>query len=221
MPYEEGSRPRSRSQGRLSALVDRIAQGDEAALKELVDAMARDVYWIALPVVRRESVAEEVLAEAFWQIWTQAHRYSVARGTVMAWVATIARSRAIDFARHLDTIERHEASIEVRGDPGDGCIPCSIEQTCRDTQLRRILESSAPAHRQVLHLAFYAGLSHIEIAEHCGLPLGTVKSHLRRGLAALRRACIAAGMHGTVPAARPADRRDATQHALGLGAPND
>ncbi len=214
MPYEEASSPRSRSQSRLSILVGRIALKDEAALRELVDAVARDVYWIALPIVQRDVAAEDVMAETFWQIWNQGDRYSVARGTVKAWVGAIARSRAIDFARHREAIERHEVSIEGEAEtaaevssstrdpsaaePEVEHIPCSIEKTSRDALLRRILEASAPAHRQVLFLAFYSGLSHIEIAQHCALPLGTVKSHLRRGLIALRQLCIAAGIHGSI-----------------------
>lgn len=111
---------------------------------------------------------------------------------------TITRSRAIDFMRRQATYLKHEVSTENRLEfesPTDDITPLHILQELERVRcLSGLLYSLAPIQRQLLSLAYWGGLSHGEIARHCGLSLGTVKSHIRRGLVSLREQCLAKGV---------------------------
>ena len=196
------------TQARLAAWVERIARQDERALSALHEAVSRDVYRMALRLVGRHAAADEVVGECFWQVWNQADRYMPERGAVMAWIASIARSRALDSLRRRKTLLQHEEPLgegrpeDPAGDDSpeecDG-VPACNEVASDDMEdgtlrIRALLDGLAPAQRQMLSLAFYGGLSHQEIAQHCCMPLGTVKSHVRRGLAALKAQCIDVGL---------------------------
>ena len=199
---------RARSnQGQLAGWIARIVHHDEGAFAALHEAVSHDVYRIALRLVGRHAAAEEVVGDCLWQVWNQADRYTPDRGAVMAWIASIARSRALDSLRRRKVVRQYEESIEdagiheratddevddIAGYQPEHDAPCA--ETTDEDAVRRLLDTLAPAQRQMLSLAFYAGLTHQEIAEHCDLPLGTVKSHLRRGLAALKEQCIEAGL---------------------------
>lgn len=169
-------------------LIARIADGDENALGRLYDDTAGRVYALALRIVRNAQDAEEVALDVYTQVWRNAERYDAARGRVLAWIMTMCRSRALDTLRRRETMETHpepemlRASDMIAGDdPQDW-----IELFERDGQVRRALNRLPQAQRDLLGLAFLRGLSHQEIADETRLPLGTVKSHIRKSLAALR-----------------------------------
>lgn len=174
---------------RLRGWITQISRGDEHALGQLHDATLGRVYGLALRITRNRQAAEEVAEDVYWQVWRQALRFDAARGTAIGWLLTITRSRALDSLRRVDEAQPHpepqtliacEASKE--GDPQD-----LLEATRRDHQLHAALATLDALPRQLLALAFFRGLTHEEIAVHCALPLGTVKSHIRRALAALKR----------------------------------
>ena len=174
---------------RLRGWIKQISRGDEQALGQLYDATLSRVYGLALRITRDPQSAEEVAEDVYWQVWRQALRFDAARGTVIAWLLTITRSRALDSLRRGDEAQAHpepqtliacEASME--GDPQD-----LLEATQRGNQLHAALATLDALPRQLLALAFFRGLTHEEIATHCALPLGTVKSHIRRALTALKR----------------------------------
>ena len=175
---------------RLRALIARVAGHDEAALGELYDLTHGRVHGIALRITRRREVAEEVTEDAYWQVWRQALRFDPARGNAMAWLLTIARSRALDTLRRADPAEAHpepetlaDADFAPSGDPQD-----LLAATQRDRALHAALATLDALPRQLLALAFFRGLTHEEIATQTALPLGTVKSHIRRALAVLKGA---------------------------------
>jgi RNA polymerase sigma factor (sigma-70 family) len=169
-------------------LLSAIAKGDEPALGALYDATVGRVYGLALRIVHQREAAEEVVEDVFLQVWQQAGRYDASRGKPLTWLLTICRSRALDYLRRVDDALVHpepetlvaEASDE-RTNPQD--LLLALE---RNSRLYAILEKLMPVQRQLLALAFFRGMTHQEIAEHTQLPLGTVKSHVRKALDKMR-----------------------------------
>ncbi len=164
-----------------------MSQGDEAALSDFYDATHGYCYGLALRIVRDQSLAEDVCAETYWQAWRKAANYDNARGTPIAWLLVMCRSRAIDELRRNEAgvinvdVKFIEDNLVEHDDPS-----ALISAMQEGDALAVALGALGEVPRQVLGLAFYSGLTHTEIAKHTGLPLGTVKSHLRRGQEALR-----------------------------------
>ena len=173
---------------RLVALMARVARGDQKALGELYDATASRIFSMARGITRNPQCAEEVTEDVYWQAWRQALRFDPQRGNVMAWLLTLARSRALDHLRRADPAVSHPEPETLRRDvPTDHVDPAEMLSAAQAEQcLKSALQRLAPQPRQLLALAFYRGLTHEEIAAQTQLPLGTVKSHLRRALATLR-----------------------------------
>ncbi len=173
----------------LRALLSGIRGHDDADLAALYDATSRRLYALALRITHEAAGAEEVLGDVYFQVWQQAGRYDSARGKVMPWLCTICRSRALDYLRRReqhagsDTLESRLDEAESTGDgPMDALA--GLE---RGSLLRAELEKLDAAQRQLLALAFFRDMSHQEIAKYTGMPLGTVKTTLRRSIQQLRR----------------------------------
>jgi RNA polymerase sigma-70 factor (ECF subfamily) len=180
---------RARDQDLIS-LVEQVAAGDQAALATLYDTTNRLVYGLILRVLGDTSSAEEVLLDVYTQVWRQAASYDAGRGTPLAWLTTIARSRAIDRLRSGWQDQQRKESLETLGDaPADAANP---EETTvaseRQRLVRAALAALSPEQREVIELAYYSGLSHSEIAEKLNQPLGTVKTRTRLGMMKLREA---------------------------------
>jgi RNA polymerase sigma-70 factor (ECF subfamily) len=169
----------------LCALIARIVHSDEAALRELYDTTVARVYGLALRITGRADAAEEVASDVFVQVWRDATRYDAERARVLTWLLTICRSRAIDFLRRRDLTEPlpdDDTLADEEGGPrNDPQDLMSATQT--HYALHAALTMLAPLQRQLLALAFFRGLTHDEIAEHCRMPLGT---HIRKALGILR-----------------------------------
>ena len=166
--------------------LERLRDRDATALEELYDRHTPLLYSVILRIVGRPPDAEEVLQEAWLQIWRSAERYDAGRGAVVAWLLTVARSRAIDRVRSAASRSRMEDRVEsdpplAGGGPAEG-----TERRQAGERVRAALDALSPQHRQVLELAYFGGLSQTEIAERLGAPLGTVKSWARQGLSKLR-----------------------------------
>lgn len=192
----------------LVQLVRRIVYQDEAAFADLYRSLCGSVYALVLRLVREIGGAEEVVEDVFWQVWRQAPRYDAGRGTVIAWVRRIARSRALDSLRA-------QASNPLRGaadlDDEDLPLPAAADDSdpllrlagARDAgQLEHALAALDPLRRQLVSLAFLRGCSQAEIAAQTGLPLGTVKSHIRRALLAMKATIEGAGAAQALPRGR-------------------
>ena len=187
------SLPEAPDEAELVALMGRIRFGDPEALGTLYDLALGRVYGLALRVLRQPQDAEEVVSDVFLQVWDQAVSYCPQRGTVMAWLQTLAWSRAVDRLRRLRR-QRLETPLHPDGD-GDAYasgedlpVDALLDHLGNVQALQRAFQSLTPVQCTVLELAYHEELSQPEIAERTGLPLGTVKSHARRGLAALRAA---------------------------------
>jgi RNA polymerase sigma-70 factor, ECF subfamily len=172
----------------LVPLVERVAAGDQLALAALYDATNRLIYSLVLRVLGDMGSAEEVLIDT--QVWRQAASYDANRGAPLAWMATIARSRAIDRLRSGWQDQHRKESLDVLGDtPANGSSPEEAAAASeRQKLVREALNLLTSEQRQVIELAYYSGLSHSEIAEKLNQPLGTVKTRTRLGMMKLREA---------------------------------
>ena len=180
--------PPTDAETRQAELIRGVAGGDQQALATLYDTTSRTVYGLLLRILSDPSTAEEVLLDVYTQVWRQAGSYSAVRGKPMAWLTTIARSRAIDRLRrgrqeHQLTVPLEEASGAARGaSVEDGVLAGEVGAV-----VRAALDALAPEQREVIELAYYGGMSHSEIAAARGLPLGTVKTRTRLGMMRLRQ----------------------------------
>lgn len=186
------------SDEQLCAWVDRVVDHDERALAALYDATLSRVYGLVLRIVRRAALAEEVVEDTYFQVWRQAARFDASRGRVLTWLLGMARSRAIDALRHEARFQ-HETLDDEDGHPvvGDATTSDELLDVARGhAELHRALLLLNAQPRQLVALAFFRGLSHEEIASETALPLGTVKSQIRRALATLRLHIGEGGLRG-------------------------
>lgn len=180
--------PSAEDDGALCKLLEGICARDQKALAAFYDLTVSRVYGIALRIVRVAEMAEEVVSDVYMQAWRDAARYDPARGRVLGWLLIMARTRALDALRRDDEAFAHPEPYELVGEPAaqrDDPLDL-LAATRAGTALHAALKALDPVPRQLVALAFFRGLTHSEIVEATGLPLGTVKTHIRRALAALK-----------------------------------
>ena len=186
--------PAADPQEQLAGLLARMADGDEAALAAFYDATVAKAYGLALRIVGSPAAAEEVVMDTYHQAWREARRFDAQRGAPMAFLMMMCRSRALDALRSRDQAVPHEDPASLIDDADHPCgddpvdLLAAIEER---SMLHGALALLAPAQRQMVALAFFRGMTHEEIAAHAALPLGTVKSQIRRALDVLRRSLAA------------------------------
>ncbi|HEX5707789.1 MAG TPA: sigma-70 family RNA polymerase sigma factor [Pyrinomonadaceae bacterium] len=165
-----------------------VACGDQQALASLYDATSRLVYGLLVRVLGDAATAEEVLLDVYAQVWRQAGRYSGARGSPLAWLTTIARSRAIDRLRSGRAEQQRTEQLDVRTFEARSGTDVEEEVAARElgARVRAALSELPREQREVIELAYYGGMSHSEIAAATGQPLGTVKTRTRLGMMRLR-----------------------------------
>ncbi|MEN9628531.1 MAG: hypothetical protein RJA10_1758 [Pseudomonadota bacterium] len=185
-----GAPPRvAASDAQLAAWIEAVVDRDERALAALYDATVQRVFGLALRIVRQPATAEEVVEDVYFQVWRQALRFDPARGKALTWLLAIARSRALDALRrgarfqHASMDADHAADVASEAPPADEML--DLARSRADLHKALVLLGAQP--RQLVSLAFLRGLSHEEIAEQTRLPLGTVKSQIRRALLQLRQ----------------------------------
>ena len=170
-----------------AALLQAVALGNQDAMATVFDRYSRIVYCIALRVLHDTSLAEDVMQEVLLQVWKRPQSFVVQRGSLSAWLSIVARNRAID-------VLRKRAPMDPLGemplpDPHD--MASETEQGWLLEKVREVLDSLPPDQQASLDLAYFQGLSHTEIAERTGSPLGTVKTRIRAGLMSIRKAMTA------------------------------
>ena len=181
--------PRTCTEQQLAGWIDAVVDHDERALGALYDATFSRVFGMVQRIARNTAMTEEVVENTYFQVWRQAVRFDPERGSALTWLLAIARSRALDALRR-EARFRHErldgnAELDVpsHARPNDELLDLAR----RHADLHKALMLIGAQPRQLVSLAFFRGLSHEEIAQHTQLPLGTVKSQLRRALLALRQ----------------------------------
>lgn len=165
-----------------------VAAGEQRALERFYRLTVDRVFAAALRIVRCHGTAEEVAEDVYLQIWHSASRFDCQRGSPLAWALTICRSRAIDALRRVDNAIV-DAEPTERPDAAVQHLPAlhDLLQAAQDNAALHVAFAKLkPEQRQVLCLSFFRGLTHAEIAAASQLPLGTVKSHIRRALCTLR-----------------------------------
>ena len=196
-PAPRRSRCSAADDAQLAQWLAQIVERDERALAALYDHTLSRVYGLVLRIVRQPACAEEVVEDTYFQVWRQAPRFDPARGRALSWLLAMARSRAIDALRR----EARFAHDALDADDGpaaaaDGAASVAdlIDGAHGQALLQRALLDLGAQPRQLVALAFFRGLSHEEIAAQTALPLGTVKSQIRRSLITLRQRLGDAGL---------------------------
>ena len=178
------------NQERLAQLLARTALRDRAAFAQLYEATRAKLFAVSLRIVRERFLAEEVLQDSFVSIWNHASEYARAKSAPTTWMTAIVRNRSLDVVRRT----REEPDIDdllTAALVDEGAAPEREAAARADGHsIRECLAELEPEQRQSIALAFFHGLTHSELAQHIGRPLGTVKTHIRRGLMRLRD-CLA------------------------------
>lgn len=180
----------SHEEAALAAGIGQIVGGNAAALSTLYESTVARLYSLARSVLCCPLDSEEVVCDVYLFVWRNAHRYDAGRGSVMGWLAIITRSRSIDRLRQRRTavsLDDDQASLSARYLGVDTNSPDEhLDQFQANSRVLQVLALQSAVRRRVIALAFFDDLCHEEIADATGLPLGSVKSHIRRTLKIMR-----------------------------------
>lgn len=169
-------------------LVRSIALGRQTAFAGLYDETSPLVFGLAVKMLGNSADAEEVAADVFAQVWRTAASFDTARGSVSSWLIMLTRSRAIDKIRSRTERRRREQEMEAHFEAVDPGMSQETAAALNDQRRKvRLALADLPAdQRRLIEMAFFSGLSHAELAEETGVPLGTVKTRIRLGMMKLR-----------------------------------
>jgi RNA polymerase sigma-70 factor (ECF subfamily) len=170
----------------LAALIARVARGDRAAFGTVYQATRLKLYGIALRILRRHDLAEEVLQDVYVKVWERASTFDANKASAITWLATMARNRAIDEVRRTKARPAaDEDAAAAVADPAPLAL-AALEARESDGRLADCLEQLEPDRSEMIKLAYLDGLSREELAERYGHPVPTIKTWLRRGLLQLK-----------------------------------
>lgn len=167
-----------------AALLLLVQKGDEYAMASLFDRYSKVVYSVALRVLRDPASAEDVLQEIFMQVWRNPDSFIATRGTLGGWLAVVARNRSIDALRR----KRPSEQVDDMALASPYNLANEAERNSLMDKARTVIHLLPTEQRKTLEMAFFDGLTHSEIAEMTGDPLGTVKTRIRSALTTLRKA---------------------------------
>ena len=173
---------------RLAALIERVAAGHEDAFTEIYDATSSRVYGAALQMLRSARLAAEVTEEVYVEIWRQASRYDPSKGSVLAWMMSLAHCHSMDRIRAISKEPASEQYAAINGSREFDRAADEVETRLDAERAREALRSLTDIQRQAVTLAYFKGYSQTEVARLLGLPLGMVKTRIRDGLVGLRNA---------------------------------
>lgn len=174
----------------LEALLSQVAEAKESALEALYDMTSGRSYGIALKILKSEPLAEEAALAGYVKIWQQAGQYQPRLGSAKVWIDILIRNCALDFLRkksRMDRLERVGGHFSPQPDLKKTDPEALFFQSERARMLQSALASLSEAQRAPLYAAYFEGLTHQQIAEKLDLPIGTVKTRIRKGLQILRR----------------------------------
>jgi len=179
-----------------SSLLARASHGEDSAVRECLSRFGPIVWGLARRMSPTRADAEDAVQEIFLDLWEHGGRYDTLRGTEEAFVAVVARRRLIDRRRK---VQRRPVTDSFDAAPGgrevlqEGSHDGGIETSAEAAMAARAMNGLRPEQREVLRLSVAEGLTHEEIAEHTGMPVGTVKAHARRGLIRIRKLLLGEG----------------------------
>jgi len=166
-------------------ILERVAEGDQAAVSDFISRYGDLVWSLARRYLGNHMDAEDAVQEIFIEIWKNAGRYDRNVASEVAFISTITRRRLIDRLRQFDRKPGME-SIDDQVGSSQPAMPTTLNDDAEVAQIERVLADMDPKHRQILAMSLYEGYSHSEIAEALEMPLGTVKTRVRRGLMHVR-----------------------------------
>ncbi|MEM6900806.1 MAG: sigma-70 family RNA polymerase sigma factor [Pseudomonadota bacterium] len=172
------------ARGALNELMHAIQHQNEEALEKLYEATVDTVFGLVSKILGVGPDAEEVTEDVYMYVWQNASRFDPSRGQPAAWLVVLARSRAIDRYRHRVKQQRLAEAL-INEDPSE-CDERDPLALLLETKLRDCVQALPVPQRQILNMAYFRGMTHAEISEELEMSLGTVKSHIRRTLLALR-----------------------------------
>ena len=165
------------------SLMDRVRAGDQTAMAELFDRYGGMVYSVALRVLKDPAQSEDVMQDIFFQVWKGASSFTQGRGSLGAWLAVVARNRAIDSLRR----RKPSDSVEDVVLPAKTNLASETERNLMIEKVRAVMQGLPAEQQKLVELAFFEGMSHSEIATKTGDALGTVKTRIRTALMSLRK----------------------------------
>lgn len=177
----------------LTRALGRVADGDREGLQQVYEMTSAKLLGTVLHVLRDRDRSEDVLQEVYLKVWHRAARFDESRASPITWLCAIARNAAIDRARK-DGRNLEDDASDALPDVEDESMGAD-DALCREEdreKLRRCLEGLEKDHRKSIRLAFFRGFTHSELAKRLGVPLGTMKSWIRRGLKNLK-GCLGDG----------------------------
>ena len=183
---------------RWRGYLDGIQAGNSEALAKLYDETSSFLYGLALRVLNDPSDAEEIVLDVYQQVWRSTHRFDAGRGTVWGWLTLITRSRAIDRVRSMGSRRARELPMEDGFETRSTLPAPEVESIFAEERklVRSALGMLAPEQREAIELAFFRGLTHVEVAEAMGAPLGTIKTRIRIGMRKMRDVLAPAPVEG-------------------------
>ena len=169
-----------------TALLVRIREQDERAIEALYERYSGPLYSLASQVTGGDRFAQDVVQEVFVALWKDAGRFDPERGALAPWLFSLARHKAIDLVRREANVRKHtaEVDLEFREAPDD--VDREAWLNLRRDRVREAIDQLTESQRVALELAFFSGLTHVEVAERLGIPLGTAKTRIRSALLRLR-----------------------------------
>jgi len=165
-------------------LLERILARDQTAMADLFDRYSRMVYSVAMRVVNDSAQAEDVMQDVFFQVWQNPKAFVSDRGSLGAWLAVVVRNRAIDVVRR----RRPSDPVEDVVLPASTNVAAEVEHRTMIERVRKVMNDLPAEQRESVEMAFFQGLTHAEIAQQKGEPLGTVKTRIRTALISVRKA---------------------------------
>jgi RNA polymerase sigma-70 factor (ECF subfamily) len=189
----------SERSARVEVLLSRVAIGDQQAFAEFYSLTSPHLYGVALRILKDAAAAEEILQEAYVNVWHHAGSYEVAKSQPMTWLTSIVRNRCLDQLRRREvdtvTLTSDDDDAPEYDVPDDAMTPAEMLMAGAEARsVRDCVDALDAGPKQAIALAFYQGLTHAELAAHMREPLGTVKSWVRRGLARLKDCLDGAGV---------------------------
>jgi len=171
-----------------AALLARVVERDERAVEALYDRYSGPLYSLAYQVTGADRFAQDVVQEVFVALWKDAGRFDPARGAVSSWLFSLARHKAIDLVRREANVRKRTADVDMELEVAPDDVDHEAWLNLRRDRVRAAITELTESQRTALELAFFSGLTHVEVAERLGIPLGTAKTRIRTALLKLREA---------------------------------
>jgi RNA polymerase sigma-70 factor (ECF subfamily) len=168
-------------------LLELVRNGNQSAMAEIFDRHGRAVYSVAVHILKDDGLAEDVMQEIFFQVWQTSDSFVHTLGSLRTWLMAVARNRSIDVLRRSRRTDPLEKVILI----AQGNLVSEAEQKVMIERVRKALKTLPEEQQKAMNLAFFEELSHVEIAQRTGAPVGTIKTRIRLALIALRRALAA------------------------------